>query len=126
MAACRSEGGPAQARGPAPTSARGSMAEKIKVLICDDHALFREGIKAILGQQQAMEVVGEAADGRQAVTKALRLRPNIVLMDVSMPDLRGYDAARRILQEDQNIKVMMLTMYEDEEVIARCLDSGAM
>jgi two-component system response regulator NreC len=77
--------------------------ERIKVLLCDDHTLFREGIKAILKDEPSIEIVGEAADGRQAVAKALELRPDVVLMD----------------------KVLILTMYEEEEVINRCLSAGA-
>jgi two-component system response regulator NreC len=101
------------------------MKEKIKVLLCDDHTLFREGIKAILKDEASIEIVGEAADGRQAVAKALHLRPDVVLMDIAMPDLSGFDATRRILQSNAKAKVIILTMYEEEEVINRCLAAGA-
>jgi two-component system response regulator NreC len=101
------------------------MKERIKVLLCDDHTLFREGIKAILKDEASIEIVGEAADGRQAVAKALQLRPDVVLMDIAMPDLSGFDATRRILQSNAKAKVIILTMYEEEEVINRCLAAGA-
>jgi len=101
------------------------MKERIKVLLCDDHTLFREGIKAILKDEASIEIVGEAADGRQAVAKALQLHPDVVLMDIAMPDLSGFDATRRILQSNAKAKVIILTMYEEEEVINRCLAAGA-
>jgi len=101
------------------------MNEKIRVLICDDHTLFREGIKAILEDEHWIEIVGEANDGRQAVLEVTRLDPDVVLMDVSMPDLGGVEATHRILQTSRKTKILILTMYEEEEVIARCLDAGA-
>lgn len=99
--------------------------KKIRVLLCDDHTLFREGIKAILRADTTIEVVGEAADGREAVGKALRLRPNVVLMDISMPSIVGYEALRRIIRADKKIKVLVLTMYDEEDVIGFCLNAGA-
>ena len=101
------------------------MKGKIRVLLCDDHTLFREGIKAILKDEPSIEIVGEAEDGRQAVAKALELHPDVVLMDIAMPDLSGFDATRRILQANPKAKVIVLTMYEEEEVINRCLAAGA-
>jgi two-component system, NarL family, response regulator NreC len=98
---------------------------KMRVLICDDHTLFREGIKAILEADDAIEIVGEAADGRQAVDMALSLHPEVVLMDVSMPNMIGYEAIRLIKHRDKRIRVLVLTMYEEEEVIALCLSAGA-
>jgi two-component system response regulator NreC len=101
------------------------MKGTIRVLLCDDHTLFREGIKAILKDEHSIEIVGEAEDGRQAVAKALELHPDVVLMDIAMPDLSGFDATRRILQANPKAKVIVLTMYEEEEVINRCLAAGA-
>jgi two-component system, NarL family, response regulator NreC len=101
------------------------MSERIKVLVCDDHTLFREGIKAILSQERSMELVGEATDGREAVERALELKPDVVLMDISMPDLNGFDATTRIRQSNKKARILILTMYEEEEVIARCLNAGA-
>src|SRR5260370_26237603 len=101
------------------------MKSKVKVLLCDDHTLFREGIKAIIKSEPSLEIVGEAADGREGVEKARELNPDVVLMDISMPDLSGFDATRRILQANPRTKVIILTMYEEEEVINRCLEAGA-
>ena len=95
------------------------------VLLCDDHTLFREGIKAILSKEPSIGIVGEAEDGREAVTKSLRLNPDVVLMDVAMPDLGGVEATRRIVRGNPKCKVLILTMYEEEEVIDRCLQAGA-
>jgi len=101
------------------------MSEKIRVLLCDDHTLFREGITAILKDERSIEIVGEADNGREAVTKAQQLHPDVVLMDIAMPDLSGFEATRRILQANKKAKVLILTMYEEEEVITRCLNAGA-
>jgi len=97
----------------------------VRLLICDDHTLFREGIKSILRVDPSIEVVGEAADGRQAVESALRSRPDVVLMDVSMPVMIGYEAVRRISKANKNIRILVLTMYEEEEIIGLCLNAGA-
>jgi two-component system response regulator NreC len=101
------------------------MKEKIAVLLCDDHTLFRDGIKAIFSDDSSVEVVGEAEDGRQAVSRARKLHPDVVLMDIAMPDLSGFEATRQILRADPKVKVLILTMYEEEEVITRCLNAGA-
>jgi len=98
---------------------------RIRVLVCDDHSLFREGVKTILSRASGVEVVGEAADGIEAVELAQRLRPNVVLMDISMPVLRGFDAVRRIRKRRPEAKVLMLTIYDDEDLVARCLEAGA-
>ena len=97
----------------------------VRLLLCDDHTLFREGIKAILRADPSIDVVGESTDGKQAVEDALRLRPDVVLMDVSMPALVGYEAVRRIVRVDKRIKILVLTMYEEEEIISLCLNAGA-
>jgi two-component system, NarL family, response regulator NreC len=101
------------------------MSKKTRVLVCDDHALFREGVKTILSYQPEFEVVGEADDGRQGVELAVRLHPDVVLMDISMPVLKGFDATRRIKKERPDVKVLILTVYDDEDMVARCLDAGA-
>jgi len=99
--------------------------KKTSVLLCDDHTLFREGIKAILRDEPSIEIIAEAEDGRNAVTKAQQLNPDVVLMDISMPDLNGFEATARILQTNPKIRILILTMYEEEEVITRCLTAGA-
>lgn len=100
-------------------------AGKIRVFICDDHALFRDGLKAILREEPDVDMIGDAKDGREAVEQTLSLKPDVVLMDVEMPDMNGFEATRRITQADRRIKVLILTMYQEEEVVARCLDAGA-
>ncbi len=101
------------------------MSGKIRVMLCEDHALFREGLRAILSADPRFEVVGEARDGREAVDEAKRLRPDVVLMDIEMPELSGLEATARLTQAKLPSRVLMLTLYDDEEVVARCLDAGA-
>jgi two-component system response regulator NreC len=98
---------------------------KTRILICDDHTLFCEGIKAMLRDEPCLEIVGEARDGRQAVELAKELKPDVLLMDVSMPDLNGFDATRRVHEFDDAIRVLILTMHDEEELVARCLEAGA-
>lgn len=101
------------------------MNKKVRIFICDDHALFREGIKAVLREQPGFEIIGEAPDGKQAVEKVGAMRPDIVLMDIEMPEMNGFEATKRIKHAHKEIKVLILTMYEEEELVARCLDAGA-
>ena len=101
------------------------MSKKVTVLICDDHALFREGVKTILSSQPDFEVVGEAEDGKEGIDLAARLQPDVVLMDISMPVLKGFEATRRIKKARPDVKVLILSVYDDEDLVARCLDAGA-
>jgi two-component system response regulator NreC len=101
------------------------MTAPTRVLICDDHELFRDGLKAILRAEPTIEVVGEARNGREALEAALALRPDAVLMDMEMPDLNGLEATRRIRQAEANVHVLILTMYAEEELVARCIQAGA-
>jgi two-component system response regulator NreC len=98
---------------------------RVRVLICEDHALFREGLRAILSAQPQLEVIGDARDGNQAVEHAKRLRPDVILMDIEMPELSGLEATRRIRRAVPSSRVLMLTLYDDEEVVAECLEAGA-
>ena len=96
------------------------------VLIVDDQALVRAGFRMILEAEEGIEVVGEAGDGREAVTEARRLRPDVVLMDVRMPDVDGIEATRRLLAEDRSaVKVVMLTTFDMDEYVYDALRSGA-
>jgi DNA-binding NarL/FixJ family response regulator len=96
------------------------------VLIVDDQALVRAGFRMILEAEDDMEVVGEAADGRGAVTEARRLRPDVVLMDVRMPDVDGIEATRRLLAEDGSaVKIVMLTTFDMDEYVYDALRAGA-
>ena len=101
------------------------MSKKIRIFICDDHALFREGIKAVLRENPAIEIVGEATNGREAVETVPAARPDVVLMDIEMPEMNGLEATKRLKQANKDLKVLILTMYEEEELVARCLDAGA-
>ena len=98
---------------------------KTRILICDDHTLFVEGMKAMLRNEPTLEIVGEARDGRQAVELVKELKPDLLLMDVSMPDMNGFDATRHVHEFDPAVKVLILTMHDDEELVARCLEAGA-
>ena len=97
----------------------------IKVLVADDHALVRKGIEAILNQEPDIEVVGEATDGRQAVSLTQKVKPDIVLMDISMPKLNGLEATRQIKHNLPGIKVIVFTMYTDEEYIFNMFKAGS-
>lgn len=101
------------------------MSTKTRVLLCDDHELFRDGIKAILSHEPGIEVAAEAKDGQEAVAKALSVRPDVALMDLEMPGLNGLEATRRIRQAEPGIHVLILTMYGEEELVAQCMQAGA-
>jgi len=101
------------------------MRPKLRLLLCDDHALFRAGMRALLREQPMLEVVGEAGDGHAALEEVERLLPDVVLMDIEMPHLSGVEATRRITQTHLDVKVLILTMYVDHELVARCLEAGA-
>ncbi len=101
------------------------MSHKIRILLCDDHTLFCEGIKAILRNEPALEIIGETRDGHQAVELVKELKPDMCLMDVSMPGMNGFDATRRVREFDPTVKVLILTMHDEEELVARCLEAGA-
>src|SRR5262245_16839537 len=97
----------------------------IKVLIADDHALFREGLSAILSAAPDCEVVGEAADGDEAVAQALALQPDVILMDIQMPKQNGIEATRRVLKDQPKVGVIMLTMLEDDASVFAAMRAGA-
>src|SRR6202041_203702 len=97
----------------------------MKVLIADDHEIVRKGLRAILDGQRECEVVGEAADGRNAVSMAKELVPDVVVMDLSMPSLNGLEATRQILKMRPQTKVLILTMHESDPLIREVLDAGA-
>ncbi|MBI4481741.1 MAG: response regulator transcription factor [Acidobacteria bacterium] len=99
--------------------------KKIRILIADDHAILRQGIRKLLEAEPDMEVVEEAVEGMDAVQKANRLLPDVVVMDYSMPGLNGLQATHRIKKIDPHIKVLILTMHEDEEYIVETLREGA-
>lgn len=99
--------------------------EKIKLLIADDHALFREGIRALLLAVPDIVCVGEAATGEEAITQVTELQPDVVLMDINMPNLNGVEATRRILQSSPDIGIIMVTMLEDDASVFAAMRAGA-
>ncbi len=98
---------------------------KIRVLICDDHTILREGIRLLLNSQPDIEVVDEAVDGRDAVDKARACKPDVILMDIAMPLLNGLEATKQIRRDQPNARVLVLTMYESDEYVAQMLEAGA-
>lgn len=100
-------------------------ASMIRVLLVDDHALVREGLRRMLGTSGRIEVVGEAADGVEAMARVQTLRPDVVLLDVSMPRKNGIDTAAEIDALDLEIRTLILTMYSDAEYALRALRAGA-
>lgn len=98
----------------------------ITVLIADDHAVVREGLSLLLGSQPDIRVVGQVADGREAVREAQQHKPDVVVMDLAMPHLNGADAAVQILEKCEGTRVLMLSMYSTVEHVYRALQAGAM
>lgn len=97
---------------------------KIKILVADDHDIVRAGLKSLLERQEDIEIVGEAADGRELVRLAEKLAPSIVVTDIAMPQLNGIDATGQILHHNPDIRVIILSMYADEEFLVRALTAG--
>jgi len=101
-------------------------ARKIRVLVVDDHAIIRDGIRAVLSLQGDVQVVGEAVDGRDALDKALQLSPDVVLMDIVMPVMNGLEATKQICKECKNTQVLILSQYDDEENVLASNQAGAL
>jgi DNA-binding NarL/FixJ family response regulator len=101
------------------------MQKKIRILLADDHAMVRQGFRLILDSQPDMEVVGEAGNGREAVELAEQLTPNVVVMDVAMPELNGIEATRRISRSAPRARVLALSMHKDAVYVREILRAGA-
>jgi DNA-binding NarL/FixJ family response regulator len=99
---------------------------KVQILLVDDHTVLRDGIRALLEKESDMAVAGEAEDGRTAVRLACQLKPDVVLMDIAMPLLNGLEATRQIIHDCPQVKVLILTMHDNEEYIRLALANGAM
>jgi len=99
---------------------------QIRVLLVDDHAILRESLRALLEQEPDMQVIGEAEDGRAAVEQTRRLKPDVVVMDISMPLLNGIEATRQIKCLPYKIEILVLSMHDDESYIRQALTAGAM
>ncbi len=97
----------------------------IRILLAEDHTLVRKGLRSLLEGEDGLVVVDEAVDGREAVEKAGKLQPDIVLMDIAMPGLNGLEATRQLRQRHPKVQVVILTMYADEEYIPQLLEAGA-
>jgi two-component system, NarL family, response regulator NreC len=97
---------------------------KIRVLVADDHGIVRKGLRFVLERQEDLEVVGEACDGREAVRICEEVHPNVVVMDIAMPQLNGLDAAAQIARHNPDIKVIILSMHGDEDYLLRALNAG--
>lgn len=98
---------------------------ELRILLADDHAVVREGLKALILAEPGLELVGEAEDGASACREALRLHPHVVVMDISMPDVNGAEAARRLHETCPDVRVLALTAYADASYVRQLLEAGA-
>src|SRR5438128_1082562 len=99
--------------------------EPVRVLIADDHTLYREGVRAMLRAAPDVEVVGEASTGDEVIAQAERLQPDIILMDIKMPGSNGVEATRRILSASPHIGVLVVTMFDDDDSVFSAMRAGA-
>ena len=97
----------------------------IRILVADDHTLFRDGMRALLGSVPDTEVVGEAATGAEAIARAVDLQPDVVLMDIQMPGINGIEATRRIVRDSPHVAVIVVTMFEDNDSVFAAMRAGA-
>ena len=98
---------------------------KIRILLTDDHTLFRQGIRTLIAAEPDMEVCGEASNAAEAIAEAQELRPDVVLMDIGMAGISSFEATRQIRKARPETRVLFLSMYDDEDYLAECVDIGA-
>ena len=101
------------------------MEEKIKILLIDDHHIFREGVKKIIEMEEDLMVVGEGSDGEEALALVEELHPDVVLMDINMPKMNGVEATAAIFERSPNSKVIILSIHDEEAYVYKTLQSGA-
>src|SRR6476660_9118351 len=99
--------------------------DMIRVVLADDHAVVRAGLKAVLGTAKDIEVIGEAKNGREAITLAERFKPDIVVLDLDMDEMSGIDALKEIVEKKLPVRVLVLTMHAEEEYLVPLLEAGA-
>lgn len=97
---------------------------KIRILLTDDHTLFRQGLRTLIGVEPDLEVCGEAANAADAISQAAELRPDIVLMDIGMPGLSSFEGCRQIRKNRPETRILFLTMYDDEDYLVECMEAG--
>jgi DNA-binding NarL/FixJ family response regulator len=99
--------------------------EPLRILVADDHALMRRGIRSLLDEQRGWTVIAEAANGREAVDQAKKLKPDVAVLDVTMPELDGLEATRQIREASPDTKVLILTLHDSAQMVRRLLEAGA-
>lgn len=99
--------------------------DKIKILVIDDHAVFRDGIRALLGLHDDIDIVGEASEGKEGIEKVRELEPDVVVMDIAMPGMDGLEATRRIRKKHPKVKVLILTQHDNKEYVLSAIKAGA-
>ncbi len=97
----------------------------MRILLADDHSVVRRGLRTLLETQPGWEICGEASNGREAIELTSELRPDVIVMDISMPELNGLEATRQITKKDPKIEVLILTLYDSEQMIRDARDAGA-
>ena len=100
--------------------------QKIKVLLADDHSIVRDGLKALLDEDPIVDIVGEAANGKQVITFCEEHKPNVILMDINMPEMNGIEATRAVVSSFPDVRVLVMSMFGDQKFISEALEAGAM